>query len=402
MKHFFNKFLLLITLSAVVLTGCKKFLDRPPLSEVTDETAWNSEDNVRLYANSFYTSFFTGYGEGFSTAGAAMMGYQFSDDVFAMGNQANFTRAVPSSSIWSYSTVRSINIMLDRIEKRMGGILTSEAKNHWTGIGRLFRALEYSDLVTRFGDVPYYDYVPDAEDFDALYKPRTPRNEVMDAVYNDLKFAIENIRAADGDQFVNKYVAAGFASRAALYEGSWQKYYYKNNERAKKFLVLAEEAANIVIASGKYDIVTDFRSLFASNTLANNKDVVLYRNYDAAVGVMHSVASYNNLSESIAFGPTADLIKSFVCADGRVWQNSTEAGANDFTLSKMITTRDSRLEASFYDKPTAKNRASFWYIVKFIPRSVIATVAAGGTPPNEFTSNKNVTDIRYSAMQKLY
>ncbi|HTG54738.1 MAG TPA: RagB/SusD family nutrient uptake outer membrane protein, partial [Niabella sp.] len=339
---YLNKCFFIAALLAFVTTGCKKFLDRPPLSEVTDETAWSSEDNLRLYANNFYPTFFTGYGLGFATEGAAMMGYQFSDDVFLMGNQGNFTRAVPASNIWSYSMIRSVNILLNRIETRMGGILTEEAKNHWTGIGRFFRALEYSDLVTRFGDVPYYDYLPDAEDFDALYKPRTPRNEVMDAIYNDLKFALENIRLSDGDQFVNRYVAAGFTSRVALYEGSWQKYYYNNNERARKFFELAREAADIIITSGRYDIVTDFRSLFTSNTLAGNRDVVFYRHYDAAVGVTHSVASYNNLSESLAFGPSTDLIKSFICADGNVWQNSSEAGANDFSLSKIITTRDSR------------------------------------------------------------
>lgn len=398
MKHF-NKYLFLFFLLGIVSTGCKKFLDRAPLSEVTDETAWTSEDNVRLYANSLYTSFFPGYGEGFGTGGAAMMGFQFSDDIFAMGNQGNFTRAVPSSGIWSYSTMRSINIMLDRIENRVSGMLTEEAKNHWTGIGRFFRAMEYSDLVTTFGDVPYYDHVPSDIDLDDLYKPRTPRNEVMDAVYDDLKFALANIRISDGDQFVNRYVAAGFASRIALYEGTWQKYYYNNNERARKFLELAVEAADIVISSGKYDIVTDFRTLFASNSLAGNKDVVLYRHYDAATGITHSVASYNNLSESLAFGPSTDLIKSFICVDGKPWQHSAETDAGDFSLSKMITTRDSRLEASFYEKPTPKNRASFWYTVKFIPRSVITSVAAGNAPPNEFTSSKNETDypvLRYA------
>ncbi|WP_346236483.1 RagB/SusD family nutrient uptake outer membrane protein [Niabella insulamsoli] len=387
-----NTYSIILAFVVMTLFGCKKFLDRPPLTVANDETAWTTEDNVRLYANKFYPSFFTGYGLGFNTDGAAMMGYQFNDDVFLMGNQGNFTRAVPNSNIWSMSTVRSINIMLDRLETKMQNILNEEAYNHWTGIGRFFRGLEYAELSTRFGDVPYYDHVPSDIDLDDLYKPRTPRNEVMDAVYDDLKFALDNVRAADGDQFVNKYVVAGFTSRVALYEGTWQKYYYNNNERARKFLELATEAANVIVSSGRFDIVTDFRSLFASNTLAGNRDVVFYRHYDPAVSITHSVASYNNLSESLAFGPTADLIKSFICVDGKPWQNSGETAASDFSLSKIITTRDSRLEASFYDHPTAKNRAAFWYIVKFIPRSVITSVEAGNTPPNEFTSSKNETD----------
>lgn len=386
------KYSLLIALLVTSFFSCKKILDRPPLTELDDENAWTSEVNVRLYANKYYTTFFPGYGLSFDNAGSALMGYQFSDDVFLMGNQSNFNRSVPNSGIWSYSNVRSINIMIDRIETRMKNILSAEAYDHWMGIGRFFRGLEYADLVRRYGDVPYYDHVVSDLDKDDLYKPRTPRNEVMDKVYEDLKFALENVRTADGDQYVNRYVVAGFTSRVALYEGSWQKYYYNDNQRATKFFQLAEESANMLISSGRYDIVTEFRALFTSKTLANNRDVVFYRHYDPGTNILHSVATYNNLSESVAFGPTTDLIKSFIAVDGRAWQNSTEPNAQDFTLSNMIKTRDPRLEATFYDKPTNKNRASYWYINKFLPRSVAATVEAGGTPPTEWTSNKNESD----------
>jgi len=388
------RFLYSFLIASVITTGfgCKKILDRPPLTEVTDDKAWTSEVDVRLYANQFYAHFFPGYGIANNTAGAALMGYQFSDDVFLMGNQSNFTRAVPNSGIWNYSRVRATNVMLDRIETRMKSILDDNAYNHWTGIGRFFRGFEYANLVNTYGDVPYYDYVVNEADKDALYKPRTPRNEVMDAVYDDLKYALENVRAADGDQYVNRYVVAGFTSRIALREGSWQKYYYGNNDRARKFFELAEEAANIIITSGRYDIVTEFRALFTSKTLAGNKDVVFYRHYDPAVNILHSVSTYNNLSESVAFGPTTDLIKSFICVDGNAWQNSAEPAANNFTLSNMIKTRDPRFEATFYHKPTNKNRASYWYINKFLPRSVAAIVESGGTPPTEYTSARNEND----------
>ena len=58
--------------------------------------------------------------------------------------------------------------MIDRIENRMSDILDADAYKHWIGIGRFFRAMEYTDLVSRFGDVPYYDYVPSDLDKDAL------------------------------------------------------------------------------------------------------------------------------------------------------------------------------------------------------------------------------------------
>ncbi|MEO6948511.1 MAG: RagB/SusD family nutrient uptake outer membrane protein [Ginsengibacter sp.] len=377
---------------AISLVGCNKFLDRPALSEVTDPVAWTSEVNLRLYVNKYYSDYFPGYGLGFNYSGSALMDYQFSDDVFLMGNQGNFSRSVPNSGSWNYGNVRSINIMISRMKERMTGILPEEAFNHWMGIGRFFRGLEFSELATRYGDVPYYDDIVSDIDKDALYKPRTPRNEVMDHVYDDFKFALDNVRASDGDQYLNKFSVAGYVSRAALSEGSWQKYYYNNTGRANKFFELAVEAANMVMTSGKYDIVTDFRTLFTSNTLAGNRDVVLYRHYDAGAGIKHAVASNNNLSESVAFGPTTDLIKSFICVDGKAWQNSAEADATDFTLSNMIKTRDSRLEASFYEKPINKNRASYWYINKFLPRNIADDVASGKNPPAEFSGANNETD----------
>lgn len=394
------KYIFIFTFLTAISSSCKKFLDRPPLTSENDETAWVSEDNVRLYANKYYSGYFTGYGTGFSGEGdAAFLGFTFSDDVFLMGNQGNFGRAVPNSGIWSMTTLRSINIMLDRINTKMQGVLSTDASNHWNGIGRFFRAMEYAQLVRSYGDVPYYDYVPLETNLDDLYKPRTPRNKVMDAVYEDLKFAMANVRVADGDQQVNRYVVAAFASRIALFEGSWQKYYYNNAEQANKFFQLAQDAAGLVISSAKYDVVTDFRTLFTSNTLTGNKDVILYRQYNPAVGITHAIATNNNLSESIAIGPTTDLLKSFICVDGKPYQNSSVSNAGNFTLSQMIKSRDSRLEATFYDKPNARNRASYWYVIKFLPRSVVATVEAGGSLPAEFTSNKNQTAypvMRYS------
>src|SRR5690606_27192053 len=104
------------------------------------------------------------------------------DDTFVSGNQSNFTRAIPPSSTWSYSTIRSINVLIDRVQNRMSGVLTAEAQNHWLGIGRFLRGYRYAELVASFGDVPYYDReILDIEE-EELYKPRTPRNEVMDAV----------------------------------------------------------------------------------------------------------------------------------------------------------------------------------------------------------------------------
>lgn len=397
---------ILLVCLALGFSSCEKFLDRPVLTSENDETAWTSEEKLRLYANKYYTDFFVGYGIGYTTSGAPLVGYTNHDDYVVQGNQPNFTRSVPTSSIWSYTTIRSLNIMVTRIEQKMSNVLSTEAKNHWLGVGKFYRSMEYADLVRTYGDVPYIDFDVDAYDNDVLYKPRDPRNTVMDAVYDDWKFALANVRLSDGDQSINRYIVAAFVSRLALYEGTWQKYYYKNSERAQKFLQLAQEAAEMVINRNYYTVATDYRTLFTSKELKGNKDVILYRNYDAAVGVTHSIASYGNLQESTLTGPTTDLLKSYILNDGSTWNNSTLTGAQDFSIDNMIKTRDSRFEATFYHKPELLNKGALYYVNKFLPREVEKAVKEnGGSMPAEYTGNKNETDapvMRYAEVLLNY
>lgn len=404
------------TLALFFFASCDDVLDRQPLTAENDDTYWASEAQLRLFANGFYPRHFVGYNTGNGTTYAPYVGYLFNDDIVANGNQTGFELSVPNSrgsststltSIpwlslytgpdWNFAWVRRANIMIDRIESRMSNILSADQKSHWTGIGRFFRALDYAGLVQVFGDVPYYDHEVDNSNPEDLYKPRTPRNEVMDAVYDDLVFAMQNVKVDDGAMNINRYVVAAYASRLALFEGTWQKYHLNNSERATKFLNLAIEAAEIVRNSSKYDIVTDFRTLFNSDNLAGNRDVIFYRHYDPAYNITHSVASNCNLSENRYYNPTLALVKSFICSDGSDWQTSTNAANKNFEMSNLIATRDSRFEATFFPKVTTRSPSSLIYLVKFISRE--GASYEGSNLPAEYTSTNNKNDypvMRYA------
>ena len=397
-----------LAVCALTLTSCNDVLDRPSQTTMEDDSFWTGEDRVRLYANSFYTNFFVGYGLRYTeTAYTPNIHYTFNDDMVRKSTQAQFTRSVPTSKgstseelaweeqfsgpTWNFAWVRKANVMIDRITRLMPNVLSDTQYKHWLGVGRFFRGLEYARLVNVFGSVPYYDHEVKNTDKADLYKDRTPRNEVMDSVYNDLKYAMNNVRLNDGQQNVNRYVVASFVSRWALFEASWQKYYYKNNDRARKFFELAIESAELVMNSGKYDIVTDFRTLFGSTDLTSSKDCILYRKYDATQGVTHCVASNCNMNSPNDVGPNLDLIKAFICTDGKDWQTSALPTAKDFTLSNLITTRDPRFEASFYGATTMKAKSCALYVTKFIPRSALNYLKDGGSPAPEFQGDKNVT-----------
>lgn len=133
--------ILLIT-AALSFSSCEKFLDRAPLTVENDDTAWSSEEKLRLYANKYMASYFGGY----SGDAAPLVNATNNDDVVVQGKQANFVRAVPVSGIWGMSNIRSLNIMVSRIESRMSTVLSTEAKNHWLAVARFYRAVEYANL----------------------------------------------------------------------------------------------------------------------------------------------------------------------------------------------------------------------------------------------------------------
>jgi hypothetical protein len=402
------KYLCGLGIASVLFFSCKKdFLNRPPLTTYIDADGqfWRGEDDIRMFANGFYPNYFNGYGLGWTWDYAPVVGYTFNDDVTGKNVQSNFESNVPSSRgsisesaawlqqysgpTWDFAWVRKANILIDRVENVAKPKISDEAYRHWTAVGRFFRAFEYSRLVSVFGDVPYFGRVVKENELDTLYKDRDPRGYVMDKVYDDFQYVLANIRANDGTQNLNKNIAAAFISRLMLFEGTYEHYHGLDDARAKKYLELAVQAAEVVMNSGKYSFGSDFKSLFTSENLAGNPEVILYRIYDAALQVTHAVGSYSNGIETVGVDPNLVLMKSFIMNDGNVWQNSSEPGANDFSIANLDKTRDPRFEASFIDKPNGSS-TTLLYGYKFASRDAITYI--GKTPPPIWASNTNTSD----------
>ena len=398
----------LLSAATLIFAGCEYILELPVLTKPVDETYGKTDNEYRLYVNEAYPVYFVGYNNGWGTAYAPLRGYNFSDDNASSGKQTSFENSVPTArgsydvkdlsnawisqyaaGNWNFAYVRKWNIMIDKLEK-FKPVLEEEVYNHWMGVARFFRGFEYCRLVETFGDVPYYEKTFTDIDTEIMYKDRTPRNEVMEHVYNDFDFALKNIRENDGDQYLNRYIAAGFISRLMLFEGTWQKYHNNDTELSKKYLTQVKEAGDLVLNSGKWEIASDFRSLFGSMDLKGNKEVLMYRHYDAALGVKHCIASYSNGTEAQG-GATLALAKAFICNDGKPYQTSSvgSGNANTMDAKQMSTTRDPRFEATFWDA-ARKEAGTLFYSWKFIDRK--GPTYAGGTYPAEYKSVDNPND----------
>lgn len=412
----------LFSVAALTLnTGCEDFLDKPQLDKVEDNgNFWRNEADFRMYSVEFYHWFLSGYSTGYGVNFVPLRGYTFSDDIVAgVGTQENFVSSIPSTLAvtsdpnkllekewyrqysgdkWNFGWVRKANIMIQRVDQYKAN-LSDAAYKHWMGVARFFRAYAYFNLVASFGDVPYFDKPLDETDVATMYKDRDDRGFVMDKVYDDLTYAIANTYELDNGstQNVNRYVIAALASRFMLFEGTWQKYHNLNAERAKKYLTLCKDASEVVMGTNKYSCTKDFHSIFGSPDLKGHPEVIFYRHYVTAKAT-HSVASYSNGQESQASAPNLELLKAFICNDGKPYQSSTVANAQSFDMATLAKTRDPRFEATFFDFPL-ETSSSLAYANKFTSREGTSFWNDPSGLPTKYGGSLNENDapvVRYA------
>jgi starch-binding outer membrane protein, SusD/RagB family len=408
--------------SAAILmlaTGCEDFLDRPQLDKVVDNNFWRNESDFRTYSVEFYPWFFAGYNTSYSVQYTPLRGYTFNDDLSGTSTQENFISNIPSTvaqtkapsqllngdwyrqfngEMWNFGWVRKANVMIQKVEQYKGN-LSEAAYKHWMAVGRFFRAYAYYNLVVSFGDVPYFDKPVEESNLVEMYKDRDGRATVMNHVYDDLKYAIDNAYEMDNgsSQYVNKYAIAALASRIMLFEGTWEKYHHTTNGEPAKFLKFCVDASEVVMNTHKYSCSQDFRSIFGSQNLAKHPEVIFYRTYAAAMAT-HAVASYSNGTESQDKAANLQLIKSFICNDGKPYKTSSIVNAADFSLSELAKTRDPRFEASFFITPQ-KASSTLLYCDKFISREGAAFITHSADRPLQYKDASNENDapiIRYA------
>lgn len=330
------KTLSLLAIPLLFVAGCSKYVDKEPPDQFSDLDFWNSENNVKTFAWGFYNDMITGYNEGWSLGRFYFS--SFNDD------QANptfeqFDKNAPASDgNWDFDDIRKANLMIARIQQVP---MDEAAKNHWTGVARFFRAWRYFRLIERFGDVPWYSQVLDISEDSAIYKPRDPRNMVMDSVLADLNFAVANLRSkAEADpNTINADVALALKSRICLFAGTWAEYNEHDNERAAKYLQECKEASAQLMKAG-YSLSGRYKDVYSSFDLSGNPEIILYKAYEEGV-MTHSLVGYTNSTTEFR-GLTKSAIESYVCSDGLPISLSPKYKGDD-NIHDLRANRDGRL-----------------------------------------------------------
>ena len=344
-----KRYIIFLILTSLILTqSCDEdFLHRFPLDELTPQDYFKSPDELKLYANRFYTLL------------PAHAGYSYTfwsdrnSDNLVHGNfdtRLAGTRTVPSSGAgWDWGNIRQANYFLHYCNNAVG---VEADINHFIGEVRFFRAFLYFDKLQRFGDIPWISK-PLNTDSAELYASRNNRSDVVDSIIADLDIAIDFLKSASrAEPFrINKETALLLKARIALYEGTWQIYHAGTpfgvqGSDGTRFLELAAAASGQLMDMNTFSIYVgpegeEYWSLFNQYDYTGNPEVMLWKKYDVGLGITHNMSRYIPHGTG-RIGMSKSLIDSYLCTDGQPVSVSPLFQGYD-SLWLEVTNRDPRL-----------------------------------------------------------
>jgi len=244
-----------------------------------------------------------------------------------------------------WDDVRKINYFLEKLADPKYTTIDPSLVPNYVGLGRFIRAYKYFSMVSKYGDVQWYDHVVVASNKDDMFKDRDSREMVFDKILEDLDYAIENITNVSPDKSTpDKWCALFLKSRACLFEASYLKYHNANNAaRIKTLYEAARDASNQIMDSGLFSLNTDagekgaYRDLFYSAELLQN-EVLL--GTPTGIDIYGSQNNYFNAS-----GADRSLVRPFIntylCKDGTPFTDKSNFETMSFV--EEFKDRDERL-----------------------------------------------------------
>lgn len=306
--------------------------------------AYGSESNIRSLLYSFYSTFP-------SLSGAYSKEQSSVDYLTTTALSARFqsTFSADEASAWGdWDDLRNINMFLTQMNSSACGV-TGALKDNFIGQGRFLRGYWYFKKIRTYGDMPWFDHVIAIDNPADEYKDRDSRDLVVKNMLEDFDYAIENVTDESVDHtWISKDVIQFIKMQACLYEASFRKYNNVTksakgeafgNFSIEQLYRLAAESAEALINSGKYSLVSDYRSLFTSDDLLT-EEVIL--GAETSASIKGSQNNYYNYADSNPRALVRSFINTFLMADGTPYTN--KAGYESDTFAQEFANRDPRLQ----------------------------------------------------------
>jgi starch-binding outer membrane protein, SusD/RagB family len=308
-----------IAVVVIIIAGssCKKYLERDPLSSVSQRDFYSDAQQVQQALTGVYNAIGARtISPGFSNPTT----YYAKLDLFTeLGIERALSGTIGSGSydatngtvaeLWAgfYQVIQRANNLMFYMTKAQSVMAPAEY-NRVVAEAKVLRALAYWYLTSLYGDVPFFT-APPASSEEIYSFSRTSRSTIIQALLPELEAAANDLDWAPSQPGrVSRGVALGVAARLAMLD---KNYTY---------------AANItdqIIANGPYGLNPVYQNLFrlaGQKANAGNEIMFWYPYGDADPGSFSYIqlvqGSRNNGGQSSHF-PSQFLVDLFEARDGK-------------------------------------------------------------------------------------
>lgn len=330
-----------------LLSSCN--MDLYPEDQLSTATFFTSETALHEYSNYFYRMMpdpETMYAE--------------EGEHFVAPTPNDLIRGIrdihSGESYWkkdAWRNLRKINYLLVNANQ----CENKEARDHYRGVAYFFRAYFYFDMLRHFGAVPWYDEPINADDDEALRRPRDSRDVIIGHIIEDLDSAYVLLPTVRTPYEVNAWTALALKSRACLFEGTFRKYHagttfnggsdiYNVQLPWDDLLRQAADASLTLISNGGYSLYTagaePYRELFATLT-PRDEEVIWARSYSKDLDIKHNAQGWSVARQTGFTKRHADL---YLMTDGSRFTD--QPGFDTKIYSEVFVNRDPRMAQTIH------------------------------------------------------
>ena len=243
--------------AGLLLSSCAD-LDQSSISSIDKDNFYQNESDIKVALNGIYQTltdggmnapwndelvFLNDLQSEYARRGTANSAAITEIGNFAITPTNDF---VKTAWLYRYTAINRANILIDKVSENNS--LPETVHNNYVRAAKFLRGLYYFDLVRLFGDVPLVLHDGEGEG-----EPRTSKDLVYEQIVADLTEA-EGITAdfATLTSEASSQAASGLLSKVFI---TWAQ---TDSAHQSELYQKAVDAANKVIASGKYQLVEKF------------------------------------------------------------------------------------------------------------------------------------------------
>lgn len=345
------------TLLILGLLSCEGELDQVPLSQVSTDNFYQTQNDFIQARNAVYSFAFHGAGTYGYANRVLNLSETRSDNLYATTTASRdwegingFFSSISSNSmvteayVSNYSAIYKANQLIEKIAEKGDEIFTVPAdKASMLAEARFLRAFCYFDLIRWFGKVPLIDKTMSAQE--AAKIGRTPVVDIYNLILSDLQFAIPNLSPTYTDANfgrVSKYGAEALLGLVYMTRSS-PTYGIDGamlglNEWDKAYAVL-----NDIKSSGLFVFGTDYATIFKTEGNANKENVLTIpytQSTTSAVGGNFMVeVGYEPYFASVGIGSAQGSLEGrpvsteFLAQFGATEKRKTDGIATSYTVA---------------------------------------------------------------------